>query len=366
MKTIALVGLGHTHLEVVRRFRDRPPADTRVVCITDSPVAAYSGLLPAVLAGQAEESDWVIDLKPLCEADHIELVEQPMTGLSAADRRITLGDGSEVAFDVASLDVGSVGGQTFADHPGNVAIKPMQTFLERLRTQVADRPTDEELSVLLIGGGAGGVELAYTLPEFIRREAGRECTVWLVEKREHLLPELGAATGHNVADELRGRGVRVRTGCEVTAAEGYEVSLTTGRPVVADVLIELTGASGPAVLKQTDLPLSDRGFVEIDPTLQVVSGAPVFAVGDCATHVENPWPKSGVYAVRQAAVLSQNLQAFLYANPLKSFKPQKSALKLVNRGDGTAWGVWHEQLVGGKWVYEWKKQLDRRHVKKYR
>ena len=365
MKTIALAGLGHTHLEVVRRFRERPPADTRIVCLSDSPVAAYSGMLPAVLAGQAPESDWVIDLAALCEAPHIELIVEPLKSLSADAHTLTTESGRTVEFNVASLDVGSTPAETFSSHPASVSLKPMQTFLDRLRGQIVGRDGSDRITVVLVGGGAGGVELAYTLPEFVRDQTDRECDVWLVEREGHLLPGLDKKTGHNVADELRERGVRVRTGTQLAAGEGHDVTLPNGQSIEADVLIELTGAAGPAVLKNTDLPLSDDGFVEIDDTLQVVTGGPVFAVGDCATNPANPWPKSGVYAVRQAGVLADNLKSFLFVNPLKDFKPQKAALKLFNRGDGTAWGVWHDQLVGGKWVYQWKKQLDRRHVKKY-
>lgn len=365
MKTIALVGAGHAHLEVIRKFRERPLVDTRLVVVSAEPTAAYSGLLPAALAGQVDPTKMVIDLSQLCDDPNIELIVDPLASLNGDAHTLTTEIGRTVEFSVASLDIGSAPRPTLASHPGSVALKPMQTFLDRLKAASKDLGGDKLVRIAIIGGGAGGVELAYTVPDYVAKQTDLHCELWLVEKNGHLLPSMERSLGQNIADELRQRGVHVRTNTEAVSHDGPNITFSDGKTAEVDAVIEATGGKGPDVLKNTDLPLTDRGFVEIDPTLQVISGLPVFAAGDCATCSESPWPKSGVYAVRQAPVLWENLKAFLYVNDLKEFKPQKNALKLFNRGDGTAWGIWRGQLVGGKWVSAWKKQLDTAFVKKY-
>lgn len=365
MKTIALVGAGHAHLEVIRLFRERPLVDTRLVVVSDSDVAAYSGLLPAALSGQADPADMLIDLHKLCDDPNIELIVDPLASLNGDAHTLTTEIGRTVEFSVASLDIGSRPQPKLATHPGHVALKPLQTFLDRLAAASKDLGGDQLVRVAIVGGGAGGVELAYTVPDFVARHAGLKCELWLVEKHSHLLPSMDKSLGKNIGDELRGRGVHVRANTVAVSHDGPNVTFSDGKTAEVDIVIEVTGAAGPDVLKNSDLPLTDNGFVQIDPTLQVISGLPVFAAGDCATCVESPWPKAGVYAVRQAPVLWENLRSFLFVHELKDFKPQKSSLKLFNRGDGTAWGAWRGQLVGGKWVSAWKNQLDTSFVKKY-
>lgn len=365
MKTIALVGAGHAHLEVIRQFRERRLVDTRLVVVSESPTAAYSGLLPAALAGQVDPASMLIDLHQLCDDPSIELIVDPLASLSGDAHTLTTDIGRTVEFSVASLDIGSKPRPQLASHPGHVPLKPMQTFLDRLAAASKDLGGDKLVRVAIIGGGAGGVELAYTVPDFVARHAGLKCECWLVEKHDHLLPSMDKSLGHNIGDELRQRGVHVRANTAAVSHDGPNITFSDCKTAEVDIVIEATGGKGQDVLKNTDLPLTDDGFVQIDPTLQVVSGVPVFAAGDCATCLESPWPKSGVYAVRQAPILWENLRSFLFVNELKDFKPQKSALKLFNRGDGTAWGIWRGQLVGGKWVSAWKQQLDNAYVKKY-
>ena len=369
MKTIALVGLGHAHLEVVRQFKRRPPAETELLCFSPAEDAAYSGLLPAILAGDADESGMSIPLRELCSGPNISLNVEAITGLSAADRTVTTRSGTR-SFDLCSIDVGSQPQSNLEGQPNYVPIRPLQSFLTTLREKLSYVPERAAAEVLLVGGGPGGVELAYTLPFFLERETGRPGRVSVVERHDHLLAHLPRDLSTNVADELRSRGVRLLLGQTVTPSEnGVRLrNASTGRELdelTPHVIIDVTTAGAPAVLRQTDLNLDSRGFVEIEPTLQSTSSPVVFAAGDCATCIDQPWPKSGVYAVKQAPVLWSNIVAALHGGKLKTFKPQKESLKLLNRGDGTAWGIWHGNLVQGRWVRTWKDQLDTRFVRRY-
>ncbi len=48
---VVLLGAGHTHLHVLKHWRDRPLPGVALTCISDYPVATYSGMLTGVLAG---------------------------------------------------------------------------------------------------------------------------------------------------------------------------------------------------------------------------------------------------------------------------------------------------------------------------
>ena len=51
-KRVVLLGIGHTNAHVLGQWIMNAPKDTELVCVSDQPVATYSGMLPAVLAGQ--------------------------------------------------------------------------------------------------------------------------------------------------------------------------------------------------------------------------------------------------------------------------------------------------------------------------
>ena len=370
MKTLALVGLGHAHLEIVRRFKKRQPADTRLLCFSPAEDAAYSGLLPAILAGDGDETGMTIPLRELCAGPNIELIVESVTSLSAGDRTLTDGAGRTHAFDVCSIDVGSEPHGELAGQPNYVAIRPLLGFLPALREKLSYVPDGERPHVVVLGGGPGGVELAYTLPAFLERETGRPGLVTVVERHDQLLAQLPRELSTNVGDELRSRGVQIRLGQTlIPTPTGVRLQNASNGRELAEmhphVIIDATTARAPSVLTQTDLQLDSRGFVQVHETLQTTTSPAVFAAGDCATCVEQPWPKSGVYAVRQAPTLWKNLVAALHGQPLKRYRAQKDSVKLLNRGDGTAWGVVKGKLVQGKWVRTWKDQLDTRFVRRY-
>ena len=369
MKTLALVGLGHAHLEIVRQFKKRAPADTRLLCFSPAEDAAYSGMLPAVLSGDADETGMAIPLRELCDGVNVRLVVEPIASMACREKALVTESGERHAYDVCSIDIGSEPQGVLADHPNYVPIRPLLGFVPSLREKLAATPADQTVEVLIVGGGPGGTELAYTLPKFIERE-GRTPRLTVVERHDQLLAQLPRDLSTNVADELRSRGVKLRLG-QTVAADGEtirvrnastEADLAELRP---HIVIDATTARAPRMLERTDLNLDARGFVEVHPTLQSTSCPTVFAAGDCATCVEEPWPKSGVYAVRQAPVLWRNLVAALYGQTLKAYRPQKDSLKLLNRGDGTAVGLWKNQMVQGRWVRTWKDQLDTRFVRRY-
>ncbi|MDG1893276.1 MAG: selenide, water dikinase SelD, partial [Fuerstiella sp.] len=112
--------------------------------------------------------------------------------------------------------------------------------------------------------------------------------------------------------------------------------------------------------------LDDRGFIATNATLQSVSEHPVFAVGDTGSIVREELPKAGVYAVRQGPILWENIQRSLRSQPLTTYVPQPSFLKLLNTGDGRAIGEWKGRSFCGRWVKRLKDRIDGRFMNMFR
>ncbi len=108
------------------------------------------------------------------------------------------------------------------------------------------------------------------------------------------------------------------------------------------------------------------GFVQVDASLRSISHPVVFAVGDCATQVDAPRPRSGVYAVRAGPPLARNLERTLAGGKLLRHRPQRKALALISVGKGYAVATRPPWSAEGAWVWWWKDRVDRSFVARYR
>ena len=106
-KRLLLVGAGHAHAFVLEAFAQRPDPTISLTVVSDSPLAAYSGGVPAWLAGECTLRDTQLDIAALCQRAGARLITSPAVALCPTKRQVTLQDGHVVAFDVASLNVGA-------------------------------------------------------------------------------------------------------------------------------------------------------------------------------------------------------------------------------------------------------------------
>ena len=162
VRDLLLIGGGHSHVEVLRRFGMRPLDGVRITMVTRDLHVPYSGMLPGFIAGHYGFDDVHIDLRPLARFAGARLIHASVDGIDLDARRASIGERPPLEFDVASIDVGSAPDISIpgaADH--SIPVKPINGFLahwERLAARVAESAS--ALHVLTVGGGAGGVELS--------------------------------------------------------------------------------------------------------------------------------------------------------------------------------------------------------------
>ena len=128
---------------------------------------------------------------------------------------------------------------------------------------------------------------------------------------------------------------------------------------------DTAGAAAPAWFRATDLALDDAAFLATGPTLQVLNDPDVFAAGDCATLVESPREKAGVFAVRAGPPLARNLRRHARGETLREWRPQRRHLAIISTGEryGIASRGWFK--AEGAWVWRVKDWIDRRWMRHY-
>ncbi len=349
--------------------------DTRLTVISNFPVATYSGMMPGVLAQQYPEEAMQIDLVKFCAAVGARLIQAEVTNIDTGARRIEFAERVATPYDVLSIGVGSkpesLPGMDDEDggHPPVVAIKPMQTFLARLKQWLLDvKPEgNRPLRVVVAGAGAGGVEISFCLSPFVEKVLpDTELEVTIIGAGEDVLGSSALSrTKKLVRKEFDRQGVQCITGQRITAMTPEAVVLDDGRQIHTDLVILATGARAPAVLNCASLPRDDRGFLLVRPTLQSTGDDHVFVVGDSGTMTEDPAPKAGVYAVRQAPVLWQNMQRLLRGESLQTYSPQRGFLSILNTGNGQAIAEYKFVSVQARWCFKLKDWIDSSFMEKH-
>lgn len=377
---VVLVGGGHAHVQVLRRWMMRPVPDAHLWVVLDRPEAVYSGMVPGCVAGDYDLADLEIDVVPLARRARASVVLSAATRIDPVAQRIELEDRPPLHYDFASLDVGStVAG---LDVPGvrehALATRPIRDFVDlveaRLTGARAEHSEREDFHLVIVGAGAAGVELALTLHARLLKQ-GVRTQITVATRDARILEGYPEAARRRVARILEQRGVRLRCSARVDRVEKDQVFLgvaSSGSPEAcrSDLTVWATGAAPHALCTDSALPLDERGFVRVRSTLQVVGHDTLFAVGDCASLDAYPWVrKAGVYAVRQGPVLERNLRASCAPSAfaaLRVYEPQRDFLSLLNLGGRRAiaskWGL----AGAGRLFWELKDRIDRRFMSRFR
>ena len=147
---IVLLGAGHAHVEVLRRFAMRPEPGVRLTLIGREPETPYSGMLPGLIRGDYTHQQAHIDLAPLAAMAHARLILAAATGIDPGGRTVTVPGRPDVAFDLLSIDVGGI---PVVPAGAGVGVKPIGGFLERLDRLEAELAAG--CADCRRGGGAG-------------------------------------------------------------------------------------------------------------------------------------------------------------------------------------------------------------------
>jgi len=242
------------------------------------------------------------------------------------------------------------------------------------------RGEQASLSIVVIGGGATGVELAAEIRDAMdalwEHEPGLDrdrVQLTVVEGAERLLSANPPEVSAYAQASLSSRGVGLALSERVSAVDESGVLLASGRRIDAELKIWTAGIRGPRVFDACPaLPRSRSGRVRVDARLQCEGLPGVYAIGDCAEWIdpgtERPAPYTAQVASAQARYLAAAWQSSAAGRHAPAFR-FRSAGAVVSLGDRGAAGNLttrfgrhsRDQFVQGlsaKWVYG---TLYRRH-----
>ena len=359
-RDLVLIGGGHTHALVLRKWGMNPLPGVRVTVIHPGPTAPYSGMLPGFVAGHYTRDELDIDLVKLSRFAGARLVNRAVTAIDTATRLITVPGRPPIAYDIVSVDVGITSVMPdllgFTEHA--IPAKPLGTFASRWD---AFRNGTNQPSLAVIGGGVAGAELAMAMMHSLRAR-GTAPTAHLID-RGKIVDTLGDTARRKMLAAIADQGVTLIEDASVTQITARAVILSDGRQIPSDFTTGAAGAKPHDWQANIGVDLH-QGFIAVNPMLQS-SDPTLFAVGDCAHMTDSPRPKAGVYAVRQAPILFDNLRAALSGGKLRAYAPQNDYLKLISLGGKSALAERLGTAFSGPVLWRWKDHIDRTFMRQF-
>lgn len=369
---LVLVGGGHSHVQVLKRLMMRPEerASLRVSLIAREVHTPYSGMLPGHVAGMYGFDEMHIDLAKLCQATNVRLIVDEVEHIDPQAQVVIGKSHPALSYELLSLNSGASPGLGAIEVAGGVTpVKPIGRFLEawkEIRTSISESiARGKRISLVVVGAGAGGVELALAIAKAFEGSEPGLLDLKLVESQGEIL------AGHNsfmrrwAQRRLSEAGVTILKGFQVAKREPKCLVNGQGEQIRADHVMWTTGVSAPAFIQHSGLSLGAGGFVSVNKFLQSTSHSNVFAAGDVADLKGQSRPKSGVYAVRAGPILAENLVRIYDGRPLKPYRAQAKALAIIGNYQGSAAASRGGFFAAGRSVFRVKQWIDRRFMKRF-
>jgi NADH dehydrogenase len=344
---VVIAGGGFGGLYAARRLERRLPRHSaRIIVVSDVNFLLYTPLLPGAAAGSLEPRHVVVPIRE--ELEWADLRLGRVTGADPAVNELylrTLDERDEtLRYDQLVVALGSVsrvlpipglaehalGFKTLADAIGvrNRAL----LNLEIAESLPDDESRREYLTYVFVGAGYAGVEGIAELQDYVNatieryprcREAG---TRWIiVDTLDRIMPEIPASLAEFASQELRARGIELRTGTRLERMDEHSAVLSTGERVPTRTVCWTAGVKPPAVVRQLGLPLA-RGRIETDAFMKVKGHHNVWAIGDAAAVPDPaqkgkaPSPPTAQHAIRQGRVVGDNVAAALAGRRPRPFR----------------------------------------------
>lgn len=340
-KRLVLVGGGHSHALFLKRWAMRPVPGVEVILVSPHSMTPYSGMLPGYVAGHYSYDEMHIDLLQLAIASGATFIQAQATRIESPNRILYLKDRPALPYDVLSLNVGS---EPKKDAYG-LGIKPMADFFEEIPNILSKK------SIAVIGGGPGGVEIALSL----KTRFDDKVFVRLIQRDKRLLPAAPAVLQTYFENECRRKGIDLHMDVKDPKELAQDCS----------VVLWATGAKGPDFLRRSSLTVDEEGFAVTDDRLLVKGEDRIFAVGDCARIEGQERARAGVYAVRLARPLFDNIERALKGQSLQPVRLQKNHLALITNGEKTAVALRSPYYWRSGWLWPWKDRIDRKFMRKF-
>ncbi len=350
MPHVVVVGAGFAGMSAVSTLSKE---GFRVTLIDRHPYNTFQPLLYQVATGGLNAGDVTYSLRHFVSRfEGVAFRRASVVSIDHDSREVVCDDGVRIGYDYLVIGNGITTNHfgipgaaefTMSMYTRAEALKVRDTIFGSMEIIAGKIDPDRGgFTVVVVGGGATGVEMAGQLAELKTEVLPKtypeldqaQVHVVLVEMGEFLLAPFDDSLRQYALRELLKRGVDVRLKTAISEVHADHVDFKDGSSMPVDLVIWAAGVSGNPMIRDWGIPIGRAGRIEVNSDTRVVGFENVFAVGDSSISVENPLPQlaqpaiqSGKHAAKQIARLYRGLETepFTYFN--------KGTMATIGRGD---------------------------------
>ncbi len=348
-KRILIVGGGFAGVTVAQHLEGNLPGTVEIVVISADNHLVFTPMLPEVVGRTISPLHVVVAGRELTKKTR--WLEARITRIDRDNHtaHYALANGEEASLTYTHLVLACGSRVNIGEIPGlanrGYALKTVMDAIALGNDlignfEAASVETDSAvrrrlLSVVVIGGGFSGVEVAGHISDLMQaihryypELAKVPRKIHLLQKRDRILPELNHQTLSEFAlKKLKQNEIDVRLEVGAKEVTATAVKLSTGESIAAGLVVCTIGTDTQPMITALGLPL-EKGRLPTDPDMRVTGTEDLWALGDCAmipnAFDQRPSPATAQFALQQARQLAKNLQRVIDRKPTApfSFRPR--------------------------------------------
>lgn len=276
-----------------------------------------------------------------------KLIIDKVTGINASANKVIL-EKQELGYDYLVVAFGSSKMQPKGiEFTTTICGQPQQTLQLRDKLDALIAQGSGKIAIGFGGNpkdksavrGGPGFELLFNINHYLKKKGIRknfELTMFAP------MAEPGARMGKNamkaVYKMFASQNIKSHFGKKITEFVDDGIIFEDNSKLESDLTMFIAAGAGSPILKNTDLPLSEAGFVKINDYNQVAEYPNVFAIGDVAAYEGPEWTaKQGHIAEVMGRNAAHNIiQLEKGGKHLKGYQAHLNILCVMDMGDGAA------------------------------
>jgi len=358
IKRFVIVGGGFAGVTLAQRLERLLPAQMEIVVLSAENHLVFTPMLPEVVGRTISPFDVVVAGRTLTRRTkwleaHVSRIDREKN-----EAHYVRKDGSAGSMHYTHLVLACGAAADLAEIPGlasrGYALKTVVDAIDmgddvignfELAASEPDAGVRQRLlTVVVIGGGFSGVEVAGHIADLMRairrfypELESTQHRIVLLHKGDHLLPELNhqSLSGFTLR-KLRQNKIDVRLKTAAEKATSVAVQLTSGERIETGMIVCTVGTETHPLIKGLGLPL-EKGRLKTDPDMRVKGVANLWTLGDCSlvpnAYNGRPCPATAQFAIEQARQLAKNLGRVSQGAATKpfSFRPRGMLASIGHR-----------------------------------
>jgi len=299
----------------------------------------------------------------LSDHPNVTVLLDEVKDFDLANKQVVLGK-TTLSYDYLVLALGGV--TSYFGHPEWEQFAPGLKSLEdalRIRNAILlafetaeTEPDPAEqaklMSIVVVGGGPTGVELAGAFAELARHVLRRDfrhidpgrARVLLLEAAPRILAHFPPDLSDSALQQLQRMGVQIQTSARVKSLSARRVELDSGEIIEAHTIIWAAGVSATPLSNKLGVELDRARRIKVNPDLSLPGHPEVFAIGDMALVLQEdgqPVPGVSPAAMQMARHVAEIIEDELELPPGQAPRPafrywDKGTMATIGRSAGVA------------------------------